>query len=142
MIRTLAFVLGVVTLGGTAELQAQELPDQAGAHSWCRRRRAAASMRSRASWRRALSERWPQRVIVDNRPGGAGNIGAREVAKAEPDGYTLLVWNDTLLINPDAVQGGAVRSQARFRAGVAVDVFAERARRASDPQASRPSPNS
>ncbi len=47
-----------------------------------------------------LTERWPQRVIVDNRPGGAGNIGAREVAKADPDGATLLVWNDTLLINP------------------------------------------
>jgi tripartite-type tricarboxylate transporter receptor subunit TctC len=47
-----------------------------------------------------LSERWPQRVIVDNRPGGAGNIGANVVAKADPDGYTLLVWNDTLLINP------------------------------------------
>src|SRR4249920_1060593 len=48
----------------------------------------------------SLSERWPQRVIVDNRPGGAGNIGAREVAKSEPDGYSLLTWNDTLLINP------------------------------------------
>ena len=48
----------------------------------------------------ALSERWPQRVIVDNRPGGGGNIGAGAVAKAEPDGYTILVWNDTLLINP------------------------------------------
>ena len=48
----------------------------------------------------SLSDRWPQRVIVDNRPGGAGNIGAREVIKADPDGATLLVWNDTLLINP------------------------------------------
>ena len=47
-----------------------------------------------------LSDRWPQRVIVDNRPGGAGNIGAREVIKADPDGATLLAWNDTLLINP------------------------------------------
>jgi tripartite-type tricarboxylate transporter receptor subunit TctC len=47
-----------------------------------------------------LSERWPHRVIVDNRPGGGGNIGAREVVKAEPDGYTVMVWNDTLLINP------------------------------------------
>jgi tripartite-type tricarboxylate transporter receptor subunit TctC len=47
-----------------------------------------------------LSERWPQRVIVDNRPGGGGNIGAVAVTKADPDGYTLLVWNDTLLINP------------------------------------------
>jgi tripartite-type tricarboxylate transporter receptor subunit TctC len=48
----------------------------------------------------SLNDRWPQRVIVDNRPGGAGNIAAREVARAEPDGYTLLTWNDTLLINP------------------------------------------
>src|SRR5262249_62309311 len=47
-----------------------------------------------------LTERWPQRVIVETRPGGAGNIGAAAVAKAEPDGHTLLVWNDTLLINP------------------------------------------
>jgi tripartite-type tricarboxylate transporter receptor subunit TctC len=47
-----------------------------------------------------LTERWPQRVIVENRPGGGGNIGAAAVAKAEPDGHTLLVWNDTLLINP------------------------------------------
>lgn len=47
-----------------------------------------------------LSERWSQRVIVDNRPGVGGNIAARVVVKAEPDGYTLLVWNDTLLINP------------------------------------------
>jgi tripartite-type tricarboxylate transporter receptor subunit TctC len=48
----------------------------------------------------SLSERWPQRMIVDNRPGGGGNIGAGAVAKADPDGYTLLTWNDSLLINP------------------------------------------
>jgi tripartite-type tricarboxylate transporter receptor subunit TctC len=47
-----------------------------------------------------LNERWPQRVIVDNRPGGGGNIGAGAAAHADPDGYTLLVWNDSLLINP------------------------------------------
>jgi tripartite-type tricarboxylate transporter receptor subunit TctC len=48
----------------------------------------------------SLSERWPHRMIVDNRPGGGGNIGAGAVAKADPDGYTLLTWNDSLLINP------------------------------------------
>ena len=47
-----------------------------------------------------LSEQWPVRVYVDNRGGAAGNVGAGSVAKADPDGYTLMVWNDTLLINP------------------------------------------
>jgi tripartite-type tricarboxylate transporter receptor subunit TctC len=38
-----------------------------------------------------LAARWGQPVIVENRPGGALNIGAEAVAKAPPDGYTLFV---------------------------------------------------
>jgi tripartite-type tricarboxylate transporter receptor subunit TctC len=37
-----------------------------------------------------LSKRWGQPVVIENRTGAAGNIGAEAVAKAEPDGYTLL----------------------------------------------------
>ncbi|MFL4970570.1 MAG: Bug family tripartite tricarboxylate transporter substrate binding protein [Xanthobacteraceae bacterium] len=40
-----------------------------------------------ADW---LSRKWRQPVIIDNRTGAAGNIGAEAAFKAEPDGYTLL----------------------------------------------------
>lgn len=39
----------------------------------------------------AMSERMGQQIIVDNRPGAGGNIGAEHVAKSPPDGYTLLM---------------------------------------------------
>jgi tripartite-type tricarboxylate transporter receptor subunit TctC len=40
-----------------------------------------------ADW---LSRKWGQPVVIENRTGAAGNIGAEAVFKAEPDGYTLL----------------------------------------------------
>jgi len=47
----------------------------------------------------ALSPRLKQQFVVDNRPGGASNVGSAMVAHAPPDGYTLLVVTTTNAIN-------------------------------------------
>src|SRR5262249_58796119 len=38
-----------------------------------------------------LSERLGQQFVIDNRPGASANIGTEYVAKAEPDGYTIVL---------------------------------------------------
>jgi tripartite-type tricarboxylate transporter receptor subunit TctC len=48
-----------------------------------------------------LTESWGQPVIIENRPGAAGSIGAEAAAKATPDGYTVLVTPSAVLtVNP------------------------------------------
>ncbi|MGH8764597.1 MAG: Bug family tripartite tricarboxylate transporter substrate binding protein, partial [Burkholderiales bacterium] len=48
-----------------------------------------------------LSAKWGQSVVVENRGGAGGILGADAVAKAKPDGYTLLITNVGITsINP------------------------------------------
>jgi tripartite-type tricarboxylate transporter receptor subunit TctC len=53
---------------------------------------------------RVVSERlaaaFGQPVVIDNRPGGQGVVGADIVAKASPDGYTLLATSDSFVVQP------------------------------------------
>jgi tripartite-type tricarboxylate transporter receptor subunit TctC len=46
-----------------------------------------------------LSEAWGQQVVVENRPGAGGNIGAAAAAQSAPDGYTLHFGAQTLAVN-------------------------------------------
>jgi tripartite-type tricarboxylate transporter receptor subunit TctC len=47
-----------------------------------------------------LSASMGQAVVVENRPGAGGTLGAAQVAKSEPDGYTLLVVSTGHVVNP------------------------------------------
>jgi tripartite-type tricarboxylate transporter receptor subunit TctC len=55
-----------------------------------------------------LSDKWGQPVIVENKPGAAGMLGADYVARAKPDGYTLLVGN----IGTQAINGSLYKKMA------------------------------
>src|SRR5690349_2504789 len=48
----------------------------------------------------ALSEMWGQQVIVDNRAGAGTVIGTEIVARADPDGYTVLCTSSAIAIMP------------------------------------------
>ncbi|MEO7726682.1 MAG: tripartite tricarboxylate transporter substrate-binding protein, partial [Burkholderiales bacterium] len=51
-----------------------------------------------------LTEAWGQPVVIDNRGGAGGVIGADMAAKAVPDGYTLLMANVNFATNPGLVR--------------------------------------
>ena len=47
-----------------------------------------------------MAERLKQSIVIDNRAGAGGNIGAQQVAHAPPDGHTLLMANNSHTVNP------------------------------------------
>lgn len=49
---------------------------------------------------RHLSARIGQQIVIDNRPGASGILGSEVVSRAAPDGYTLLIANVSLVVNP------------------------------------------
>src|SRR5688500_12773627 len=51
-----------------------------------------------------LGERLGKQVVVDNRPGAEGMIGTDTVAKANPDGYTILMASTAFTMNPAVVK--------------------------------------
>jgi tripartite-type tricarboxylate transporter receptor subunit TctC len=61
-----------------------------------------------------LSETWGQQVIPDNRPGGGSIIATDIVAKAPPDGYTLLMMTDNHVTNPSLFKSLPYDSEKHF----------------------------
>jgi tripartite-type tricarboxylate transporter receptor subunit TctC len=71
----------------------------------------------------ALSERLGQPVIIENRPGAAGNIAAEAAAKADPDGYTItLSTSSTFATNPSLYKSLPFDVQSDF-APIALTAF-------------------
>ena len=63
-----------------------------------------------------VSKALGQPIVIENRPGGGSVIGMDAVAKAAPDGYTLVMTDTSIAVNP-SLQAAALRHAEGLRAG-------------------------
>ena len=95
MRRRIFVALATATAGGIAPFGSRagrKAPIRTGRSPWwCRRRPPAAPTWWRALYSDLLTQELGQQVIVDNKGGGNGNVGTAIVARAKPDGYTVLM---------------------------------------------------
>jgi len=73
-----------------------------------------------------LQQKWKQTIVVDNRVGASGNIGTAAVARAAPDGLTMLVTANTLVMNVSLFKNAPYDPIVNFApvAGLVYSVFA------------------
>jgi len=96
--RASAFTLALL-LGITGSVSAQNYPDKQITVIVPFSAGGSVDLVARTLGKR-MSEVWRQPVVVVNRPGASGNIGATSVSRAAPDGYTLLCGSTALSISP------------------------------------------
>ena len=100
MMRRLATVVLLLCLLGAAESRAQSFPSKSVTIYVTAAAGGVTDVVARAIGQR-LSELWGQNVVIENKGGAAHILGAQAVAKAVPDGHTLLVAEaGTFVLNP------------------------------------------
>jgi tripartite-type tricarboxylate transporter receptor subunit TctC len=93
-------LLGLVLLAGAATASAQEWPKQKPVSFVVAFGAGSITDTLARTIGQKLAESLGQNVVVDNRPGAGGNIGAQRVQHAAPDGYTILMTSVAYAVNP------------------------------------------
>ncbi len=65
-----------------------------------------------------LTEKWGQSVVIENRGGAGGNIAARQIAKADPNGYTVLVTTSAFAVNPSLTANAGYSPETEFKTAI------------------------
>jgi len=65
-----------------------------------------------------LGEKWGQGVVIENRAGAGGNIAARQIAKAEATGYSVLVTTSAFAVNPSLTSNAGYSPETEFKTAI------------------------